>query len=403
MNKMPMELTRAQWVECMSLPGMGYTRICYLMESYVNQEPKGNYDGFLDWLRSGAYRKANLQPRVCPQSVMERLVRGLEALPKYREELKKTEERGIRVITLADAAYPDSFRYLADPPPILYVIGKLPNEVDIKSTIAMVGARLCSEYGRYVARNYGAFFGEHGIGVISGMADGIDAISQNAAMLRGGYSLGILGCGVDICYPTSNRALYERLIHEGGVMSEVPPGTEPKKGYFPLRNRLISALADAVLIVEARKRSGTLITADCALEQGKDVFAVPGRLNEALSAGCNRLIYQGAGIALSPEQVLEDLYGRGKEDSETYEQLSFETEEADFLAEDVCVPPKTLAVLIEEALSLVPKNPEELYREVIPLAPEDTTFPMFIRELQKLVLDGTAARVAGNYIRRSQT
>lgn len=143
--------------------------------------------------------------------------------------------------------------------------------------------------------------------VISGMARGIDGIGQEAALKAGGRSFGVLGCGVDICYPASNRGLYERLCVQGGVLSAYPPGTEARAQHFPPRNRIVSGLADALIVVEARGRSGTLITVDMALEQGKEVYAVPGRVTDRLSDGCNQLIRQGAGVFLTPEDFLREL------------------------------------------------------------------------------------------------
>ena len=149
--------------------------------------------------------------------------------------------------------------------------------------------------------------GKSGVTVVSGMARGIDGISQWAALEAGGTSIGILGCGVDICYPARNRALFDRLSEQGTIISEYPPGTPPRPMNFPARNRIVSGLADAVVVIEARCRSGTLITVDMALEQGKEVFVVPGRVTDRLSDGCNRLIKQGAAIMLSPEELLEEL------------------------------------------------------------------------------------------------
>jgi DNA processing protein len=146
------------------------------------------------------------------------------------------------------------------------------------------------------------------------MARGIDGIAQKAALDAGGKSYAVLGCGVDICYPEENRDLYERLQQQGGILSEYPPGMQPIAKLFPPRNRIISGLSDLVLVIEARKRSGTLITVDMALEQGREVYALPGRVSDALSDGCNRLIRQGAGPATCPEDILEFFFGTGSEE-----------------------------------------------------------------------------------------
>mgnify|MGYP002235004613 CR=1 FL=1 len=171
--------------------------------------------------------------------------------------------------------------------------GKLPDENE--PAVAVIGARECSEYGRYVAEELGQYLGRAGIQVISGMARGIDGISQQAALSAGGTSYGVLGCGVDICYPAQNRRLYEELLEKGGLLSTYAPGTKPLPQYFPPRNRIVSGLSDALIVIEARQKSGTLITVDMALEQGRDVYVVPGRLTDRLSDGCNHLADAGSG------------------------------------------------------------------------------------------------------------
>ena len=215
-------------------------------------------------------------------------------------------ENKITFITPFDRNFPDKLRNIPNAPAGLYVRGMLPVERNI--TVAVIGARDCSDYGRYVAEGLGTFFGKNGVTVVSGMARGIDGISQRAALEAGGTSIGVLGCGVDICYPTENKALFDRLLEQGTVLSEYPPGMPPKAMNFPARNRIVSGLADAVVVVEARSKSGTLITVDMALEQGREVFVVPGRITDRLSDGCNKLIRQGAEILFSPEEMLEELW-----------------------------------------------------------------------------------------------
>ncbi|MBQ7680350.1 MAG: DNA-processing protein DprA [Butyrivibrio sp.] len=217
----------------------------------------------------------------------------------------RLEAQGIRFLTIDEAGYPEKLRQIPDPPYAIYIRGTLPDPAT--PAVAIIGARLCSEYGRLVARQFGRGLAESGVQVISGMARGIDGVGQWAALQAGGRSFGVLGCGVDICYPEENEELYRLLCREGGVLSEVPPGTRPEARLFPPRNRIISALSDAVLVVEARARSGTLITVDMALEQGREVFAVPGRICDRLSDGCAALIRQGAQIALSPQDVVDHL------------------------------------------------------------------------------------------------
>lgn len=172
------------------------------------------------------------------------------------------------------------------------------------AVVAIIGARMCSEYGRYVAHQMGQAAAELGMSVVSGLASGIDGIAQNAARLAGGEVTAVLGCGVDICYPSQNRKIYDGILEMGRIVSEYAPGTLPVAQNFPPRNRIISGLSDAVVVVEAKKRSGTLITVDMALEQGRDIYAVPGRLTDPMSEGCNRLIIQGAQIVADPVETL---------------------------------------------------------------------------------------------------
>lgn len=216
------------------------------------------------------------------------------------------KQEDIRCITALDAEYPEKLRQYEDMPGCLYVKGALPSGE--KPAAAVVGARMCSAYGRIQAFRYARVLSEAGVQIISGLAWGIDSEGHKGALEGGTSTFAVLGNGVDICYPAGNRGLYQRILRQGGgICSEYPPGARPRKYGFPARNRIISGLADLVLVVEAKEKSGSLITAQWALEQGKTVFALPGPVNEELSMGCHRLIYDGAGIAFSPEILLEEL------------------------------------------------------------------------------------------------
>ncbi|MCH4038411.1 MAG: DNA-processing protein DprA [Eubacteriales bacterium] len=214
-------------------------------------------------------------------------------------------EHEIRTIRRGSPEYPARLSELRSMPETLYVLGLLPS--DSIPTVAIVGARMCSPYGHRVAAEFAAALALRGVQIISGMALGIDGYAQQSAVDAGGTSFAVLGGGVDICYPATNLGLYRELRRTGGILSEQPPGTPSRSYHFPARNRIISGLADIVLVVEARQRSGSLITADFALEQGRDVFAVPGRVGDALSDGCNQLIAQGASIACDPQAILDRL------------------------------------------------------------------------------------------------
>ena len=234
------------------------------------------------------------------------------ALLEYRKEFDIFERydefmrSGMKVVFAWEEDYPARLRYIPDPPLALFYIGRLPE--DNKLSVAVIGARQCSEYGEMLADELGEALGKNDVNVISGMAVGIDGISQSAAVAAGGSSFGVLGCGADICYPDSNYGLYEKLKTSGGVLSAYPPGTPAISRYFPPRNRIVSGLSDAVVVLEARNRSGTLITVDMALEQGRDIYAAPGNLTDDLSSGTNGLIGHGARIYLSPEIFMADLF-----------------------------------------------------------------------------------------------
>ncbi|MBP3927841.1 MAG: DNA-processing protein DprA [Clostridium sp.] len=224
-------------------------------------------------------------------------------LEKRREEACHMCEKGIRLLLTEDEEYPERLRNIYDCPQWLFVRGNIPDK-DTK-TVAIVGARSCTSYGSQEAERLGRVLSEAGVAVISGLALGVDGSAHRGAIRGGGETYAVLGCGIDVCYPPSHHNLYQEVLRCGGILSEYGPGEAPVSTRFPVRNRIISGLSDAVIVVEARKRSGSLITADLALEQGKEVFALPGRRTDPLSAGCNRLIGQGAAILTEEDEVLD--------------------------------------------------------------------------------------------------
>ncbi len=230
------------------------------------------------------------------------------------QELKELEKRGIWYYSVFDEGYPKRLLKTADVPMGLFVKGNLPKEDEL--TVSVVGTRKHSYYGEKQTKEFCKMIAGMGIPVISGMARGIDGIAQKTAIANGSKTYAVLGCGVDICYPDEHIRLYEQIPKSGGIISEYFPGTQPAAGLFPLRNRIISALGDILLVMEAREKSGTLITVDMALEQGKEIWVLPGRVDDALSVGCNRLIAQGAYILPTVNEFKEELmdlsvkYGR---------------------------------------------------------------------------------------------
>ena len=228
---------------------------------------------------------------------------------KRRWEISKEWEllqsRGIHVFCLGEKNYPEKLSVISDPPPIIYHKGK--KDIYEKPSVAVIGARACSNYGCLAAKELGRELAAAGVVIVSGMARGIDSICQRAGLEWKGESIGVLGSGVEVCYPPENKELFEKLQIQGSLVSENLPFTAPNAGLFPLRNRIISGLADIVVVVESREKSGTQITVDMALEQGKEVYAIPGRMTDPVSRGCNKLIKQGAGVILSPKEFVEEI------------------------------------------------------------------------------------------------
>lgn len=234
-----------------------------------------------------------------------RVIRQAARTQDIDRQYERIRKGGIRVVTYDMEEYPKRLSVLSGMPYALYVKGKLPRE-DLPAA-AIVGARSCTPYGEKMSIEFAESLAAAGVQIISGMANGIDGAAQRAAINVGGESYGVLGCGIDVCYPRENKGLYLDLPVNGGILSEQPVGTPPLREYFPARNRIISGLSDVVLVMEAKERSGSLITADLALEQGKDVYALPGPVTSELSRGCHELIRQGAGILTAPEELLKDM------------------------------------------------------------------------------------------------
>ena len=211
----------------------------------------------------------------------------------------------IRRVRRRDPTYPALLARIHDPPPALYLRGAGSEPLLARAAVAVVGARSCSAYGRSVARSLGRELAAAGLVVVSGMARGVDGEAHRGALDAGGVTVAVLGCGVDRDYPAAHAELARRICERGLVVSEYEPGVEPAPWRFPARNRIIAGLCEATVVVEARERSGALITADFALEEGRDVFAVPGEITSALSAGTNALLRLGATPVTCAADVLE--------------------------------------------------------------------------------------------------
>lgn len=289
--------------------------------------------------------------------------------------VERAEALGAAILTPMDAGFPETLRQIPDSPTLLFAAGRL--DLLAAPCVAIVGSRSHTRYGAEVCRHFAGGLARAGLVVVSGMARGLDATAHQAALDAGGGTVGVLGNGLGVIYPTSNRALYQRVRAEGCLLTEFPPGERPNAGSFPRRNRLISGLSRVTLVVEARERSGALITAHCAASQGRDVLAIPGPITSPVSVGCNRLIQAGAKPALGLRDVLEE-YGiklpdvpsaalptdLSDDERRVLDILALGSEHVDEVASRLRQPAaETLAVLTSlEIRGLVGQEPGKLFR-----------------------------------------
>ncbi len=298
---------------------------------------------------------------------------------KLLEKLELEDKKGIVRVMYGEEIYPEKLIHISDPPCTLYMKGHLPDPW--KLSVSIVGARKCTPYGEKLAMVYGEALADAGAQIISGLALGIDGAGQRGALNAGGETFGVLGCGVDICYPREHIGLYMDVQKQGGIISELPMGARPLSCNFPRRNRIISGLSDVVLIIEAKEKSGSLITADQALEQGRDVYALPGPVDSPLSRGCHLLIKQGAGILLSPKELIEELniqvVAAGKDSEQNKKNL------------------ESAENMVYSCVDLFPKNVTQLM--------EDTKYePKELLEiLGKLQIRGFIKEISKNYYVRT--
>lgn len=283
---------RAYWLGFHLIPSIGAARLAKLIEAFGDLETA--------WRASlGDLQQAGITGRAA------------RTLVEYREridldrEWKRVERAGASILTLADDAYPRMLREITSPPPVLYIKGKLTE--DDETAIGVVGTRRATRYGRDMTHRLSTGLAQAGVTIISGLARGIDGIAHAAALDNGGRTLAVLGCGVDQLYPPEHRKLSERIMERGALVSEFPLGTRPEARNFPVRNRLISGLSLGVLVIEAPRRSGALITSSFAADQGRTVFAVPGSALSPASEGTLQLLRDGAVLAVEAADILQEL------------------------------------------------------------------------------------------------
>ena len=278
------------WVWLTTLPGLGQRTKLQLLEYFASPEE----------IYFAPEEELLLAEGVTKAQCALLADKSLDRAEKVLEDCAKD---GQFLLTMDDAAYPARLRNIYDPPLLLYGKGSLPL-FDEEVAVTVVGTRSCTPYGVKAASELGYELAKQGALLVSGMAKGIDGEALRGALRAGGFTAAVLGGGADVVYPATNRRLYEDIAATGVILSEYPPGTEPRGEHFPVRNRLLSALSVATLVVEAPERSGALITAATALEQGREVFAVPGPFDAPMSRGCNGLIREGAGLVCEAWDVL---------------------------------------------------------------------------------------------------
>ncbi len=280
------------WVALSMAPGVGSVLFKRLLEAF------GSPGGVFQAKTKDMERVEGIGPKV------------VGALKKFHwkdqvdKELQSAEKIGARLVPWDDEEYPPGLKQIYDPPPLLYVLGMvIPQD---QKAVAVVGSRYPTTYGQGFAERIAMGLSQRGVTVVSGLARGVDSAAHRGALAAGGRTIGVLGCGIDLIYPPENRDLFSEVEARGAILSEFPLGTPPEKDHFPIRNRVISGMSLGVVVVEATLRSGSLITARFALDQGREVFAVPGNADSARSAGANRLIRQGAKLVTRAEDVLEE-------------------------------------------------------------------------------------------------
>ncbi|MEZ0343239.1 MAG: DNA-processing protein DprA [Caldimicrobium sp.] len=311
------------------------------------------------------------------ESLQEKFkIKEKELLNLAERELEKAEKLGIKILFIKEEAFPEELRNIPYPPLFLYVKGHLSDF----PKFAIVGSRKPSPYGREVANFFGDKLSEAGLCLVSGLARGIDTIVHKVCVERKRPTIAVLGSGLDVIYPAENRELFRKIVETGGtVLSEFPLGTKPRRENFPRRNRIISGLAKAVLVIEAGERSGTLITARWAQEQGKEVFAVPGNIFSDQSKGTNFLIKEGAIPVTSPFEILQYLgLEAEKPSSEKIFQVDLSQEEKEIL----------------EILSLGPQHFDEL-TEKTGLSP-----PLLLQILTELEFKNLIKSLPGKYFQK---
>lgn len=310
-------------------------------------------------------------------------------------EYAKLQEKGIAFVSILHEDYAYKLRNIPDPPFAYFKRTDNTKNRPDQPTIAIIGARNCSGYGKEIAKRLGMCCADLGMTVVSGLAAGIDSIAQEAANQAGGFVQAVLGSGVDICYPAQNRSLYDAVLKNGEILSEYLPGTAPMACNFPPRNRIISGLSDALIVVEARQKSGTSITVNMALEQGKDVYAIPGRITDPMSLGCNHMISQGAGIITDIEEGLLEIRQMILERTEHADKSNISQDGMGLHNMNERKNPyekDDLKGRLYACMDYMPKTMQQLYEEI-----GDANIAEIMTALLQMELDGAVVEKGGAY------
>lgn len=365
-------MERKYWYWINNIKGIGNIKVRRLLKAF-GDDPREVYEAGKEGLKKSCGEIGITQKDI--DLISDKNRAGII----FKEYEEYNGRGGISFVVPSDENYPKRLKELYDRPNILYYKGRLPDEK--AKAVAVVGSRNCSEYGRSVAAELGRRLGAAGASVISGLALGIDGEAHRGAVMGGGRTYGVLAGGADICYPACNFNIYMDIQRDGGVISEFSAGTPTRAGMFPLRNRIISGLSDAVVVVEAGRKSGTLITVAQALEQNRQVYAVPGRLGDPDSAGCNRLISEGAQIITDIDSLMGELglcegtSGKNKknnlllatDEKMLYSQLlDFNPKSLDTLAGSCGLPPERIfSALVElELKGLIRETAKNFYMRI---------------------------------------
>lgn len=285
---------RIFWIWLSQIPGIGSRRF-HLLIDHFGSASQVWFASKNEIVKLTSFLGSNVVNEIINQ-------RNDNILVRIKRMMDSSE---FRIITLFDDEYPTLLKEIYDPPPVLYCKG-LPIK-NHQPAISIVGSRKSTAYGRQMAEKFSYELAAAGVTVVSGLARGIDAMAHYGALKAGGDTVGVLGCGVDIIYPPENKKLFSRMEQEGTILTEYPPGSGPLAGNFPARNRIISGMTSGVLVIEAGQKSEALITVDFALEQGREVYALPGNINVLQSAGTNKLLKEGAKLVTDVQDILEDL------------------------------------------------------------------------------------------------